>query len=115
MYYRRNKEHSRTRTVDPTLTDQAGAIDTDINVIVRRFGLTGTMPGRREQPMYEDFTQLPNDLRGMIERTRELNDLYHKLPKELQALSLVEIATLTNDQLATKLPKPATPPAEVTP
>lgn len=35
---------------DPSLADQAGAADTDINTIVRRFNLTGELPLTKRVP-----------------------------------------------------------------
>lgn len=40
---------------DPSKTVQADAEDADINVIVARFGLTGTMPQTVRLPEYSDY------------------------------------------------------------
>ena len=40
---------------DPSLAVQSDADDCDINVIVRRFGLTGTMPMSGRVPQYGAF------------------------------------------------------------
>ncbi|WNK14658.1 MAG: internal scaffolding protein [Microvirus sp.] len=40
---------------DPSLTVQADAEDADINTIVRRFNLTGTMPQSLRLPQYADY------------------------------------------------------------
>lgn len=39
----------------PSLTRQAEAVDADINVIVRRFGVTGVLPSVPVPPTYADF------------------------------------------------------------
>lgn len=45
------------RTGDFTLTQQQFVEDADVNVIVRRFGISGQLPSRaRGQAMYGDFT-----------------------------------------------------------
>lgn len=40
---------------EPSLTVQADAEDADINTIVRRFNLTGTMPQSLRLPQYADY------------------------------------------------------------
>jgi len=40
---------------DPSLTSQSSADEADINTLVRRFGLTGTMPQGLKVPEYGDF------------------------------------------------------------
>ena len=40
---------------EPSLTVQADLEDSDINTIVRRFGLTGEMPSDVRVPTYQDF------------------------------------------------------------
>lgn len=41
---------SATENTDPSMTKQSEAADTDINEIVRRFGVTGTLPNRIDLP-----------------------------------------------------------------
>lgn len=112
-YYYANKERSRTKNTKPTLTDQAGAKDTDINVIVSRFTKTGTVPGTKTAPMSGDFTQLPRDLAEFIQTSRNLQTLTRKLPKELQDMKIEDMLALTPEQLKEKLaPPPAPPPPD---
>jgi len=40
---------------DPSRTVQADSVDADINVIVRRFGLTGKLPEALHLPSYADY------------------------------------------------------------
>lgn len=40
---------------DPSLTQQSMRDETDINVLVRRFGVTGSMPVPDRLPTYADF------------------------------------------------------------
>lgn len=113
MSYRDRKAAAITYTTEPTLTDQAAARDTDINVIVAQFTIHGQVPGQTGQPMYDDFTQLPSDLRGFIERSRELETAKAKLPDALKKLSIDALLGLTTAQLTDILtPKPADKPAE---
>lgn len=43
---------------DPSLTVQSQSEDADINVLVRRFGLTGQIPVNLAVPMEEDFLDI---------------------------------------------------------
>lgn len=110
-FYALNKANSRTVNKGPTKTDQSQARETDINVIVGRYGIGGTVPGPGQAPMTGDFTELPQDLRGFIEKGRELDKLRAQLPKELAGKSTEELLALTAEQLTTILTPPAPPPA----
>lgn len=106
MYYQLNKLNSRTVTKSPTLTDQSQARETDINVIVRRMGISGQAPRAAGKPMYGDFTQFPQDLRDFIETARGIETHRRKLPEALRDLSTEEILALTPEQLTNKLTPP---------
>lgn len=108
--YAKNKQLAITMDTTPTVTDQAGANDTDINVIVRRYGSTGMVPGAPTPPMGGDFTELPEDLRGFIETSRDLNRRMEKLPPQLRDLNINQLLALTPDEVANKLTPPAPPP-----
>jgi len=84
----------------PTMTDQSGARDTDINVIVGQFGISGTVPGTQGTAQNLDLTEIPTDLRSMIEKARELNELKNGLPPEYQHLSTEELLTTPPAALA---------------
>lgn len=45
-------------SVEPDLTVQSFKDDCDINVIVRRFGVTGVLPGAKTPPFYGDFSNV---------------------------------------------------------
>lgn len=99
-----------TRNTEPTMTDQSGADDTDINLIVKRYGVFGTVPGTNRPPVYGDFADLPHDLRERIELIRSIPELQGGLPKELSGMQLGELLSLTPDELTAKLTPPAPPP-----
>ena len=63
---------SRDRTV------QSAKQDTDINVIVKRFGLTN-LPKPNVEPFYGDFSQV-EDYRSAIERVRAAEEAFMTLP-----------------------------------
>lgn len=109
MGYRENKKRAITYNTEPTLTDQSGAHDADINVIVGRFLKTGVAPGSAQEPMYGDFTELPEDLRGYLETARSLKDLKGKLPPQLQGKSMEELMALKIEDIAAILTPPDKP------
>lgn len=105
--YKANKQDAITFQKKPTLTDQSQAENTDINIIVTRFLRTGQAP-QGKQPIFADFTQLPEDLRGFIEMGRNKQKLLDALPEQLKGLTPEELFALTNEQITEKLtpPKP---------
>lgn len=112
MYYQRNKLAAIFNNTMPTKTDQADAKNTDINIIVGQAAISGTVPGRNKEPIYADFSQLPTDLREMIETTRNIETLRKTLPPQLREKPIEELLTLTPDAIAQILtPTPAPTPA----
>lgn len=109
--YDRNKARSRTVTRGPTKTDQSQAKDTDINVIVGKFAITRRVPGTDTEPMSGDFSNFPEDLRAMIETSRDLKRIRANLPKELRDIPIAELLTKTPAELKAILTPPAPPPA----
>lgn len=103
MYYAENKLNAMTRTTKPTLADQSQAHETDINVIVKRFAVTGRAPGTQRPPLSGDFSELPTDLRGFLEEAKQVKRLQKQLPKELQGKTVEQILALTPDELQTIL------------
>lgn len=111
MGYAENKANARTVNTEPSLTDQSQARETDINVIVGRYGISGQLPQGGSQPMYGDFSRLPTELRDFIEMGRTLDQRRAELPAELRDLPTDELLALTPEQLTNKLTPPADPPA----
>ena len=111
--YRLNKERAKYRPTKPTMTDQSQAADTDVNLIVKRYAVSGTAPGTTARPMYGDFTGLPKDLRGLIEQARQIETLRGELPKELQGLTVDDLVSMDASALKAYLTpaKPANEPA----
>lgn len=110
--YAKNKQRSRTVNTRPTATDQSQAKDTDINIIVGKFGITGRVPGATTPPMGGDFTNLPGDLREMIETSRDMRRRRALLPKELQEIPVDKLLTMTPDEITAILKPPAPTPAK---
>lgn len=111
MRWHERRKLCATKNTKPTLTDQAGARDTDINVIVKRYTISGQAPGAGRPKVYADFTAFPQDLREMIDMQKNLEKLRQGLPENLRNLPLDQLTNLTTDQLTAMLPKPAEPPA----
>lgn len=110
--YKENKANARTYNTEPTKTDQSQARETDINVIVSRYGISGQVPAPQQEPMYGDFSNTPQDLREAIEVARGIEQHRSKLPPELAEMPIEQILALTNDELTNILTPPATKPEE---
>lgn len=107
MIYQKNKIKAKTFNNQPTLTDQAGARDTDINVIVGQFLIHGQVPGNANTPLEGmDFTAMPTDLRGFIELGRSIDENRARLPPELKGLDTNKLLSLTPEELKTILTPP---------
>lgn len=68
---------------DPSRTVQSDAADADINVLVRRYGLTGTMPTGVRIPSYGDFSGI-DDYRTAIEAIVSAETEFMKIPAEIR-------------------------------
>lgn len=108
--YQRNKARAIYRNTEPTMTDQAGAKETDINVIVGRFMVSNQLPTTGQEPIYGDFTNLPEDLRGFIETAQSLAEKRAELPEALRDMPIEELLALTPEELTNKLTPPAPTP-----
>jgi len=115
--YARNKLLAVYVNTQPSKTDQAGSKDTDINIIVRSHMVSGKAPGGTKPPMYEDFSQLPTDLRSMIETTRGIAQLRRSLPDALKEKPVEELLRLTAKDIQTIMnppePKPELKPDDI--
>lgn len=110
MTYKARKDAAIYRPTKPTMTDQSQASDTDVNVIVRKYAVSGTVPGHQGQPLYGDFTQMPRDLRELIQRARSIERLRGELPKTMQSLTLQDLVDMDNEALISYI-QPAAQPA----
>lgn len=108
--WKANKQDAIYFSTKPTKTDQSQAANTDINIIVTQFLRTGQAP-EGATPIYADFTQLPEDLRGFIEMGQNKQALIDSLPEQLKGLTYEELFALTPEQITAKL-KPADKPAD---
>lgn len=100
MGYAENKAASRRPIVGETMTDQAGAAATDINIIVEKMRATGTFPAGAKQPMYVDMSQLPDNLRDMLEMSRNIESQRNNLPEALRHLSTAELLAKKPEEIS---------------
>lgn len=110
--YQQRKADAVIMNNEPTLTDQGGARDTDINIIVRSMGVGNTLPGNTKQPITGDFTSIPEDLRGMIEESRAIENYRSTLPAQLREMPMEQLLALTQDDLVKIMQPPAQPPVD---
>jgi len=106
--YYRNKERAVFVNTMPTLTDQSQAHDTDVNVIIKKYTVTGTVPGAPNAPQYLDTTQFPQDLREVLEGGRAIKHYRQALPEQLRRMPIEQLLALTPEEI-TKLVKPEEP------
>lgn len=66
-----------------SLTLQSQSVDADINVIVKRFGITGQLPQGFRMPSYGDFESVA-DYREALDLVREAQESFSRLPADLR-------------------------------
>lgn len=69
---------------DISLTVQSEKDEADINVIVRRFGLTGSLPQGVRTPTYDDFTGV-TDYQSALNAMTLANDSFYQMPAEIRS------------------------------
>lgn len=104
--YRKNKIAAVYRDTTPTMTDQSQADETNVNIIMKKYRVTGLAPGAPKAPMYGDFTTLPYDLRELLEEAHKFPRYMDELPDALKGMALDEILALTPERLAAILTPP---------
>lgn len=84
--YDRNKASldSALECKDPSRAKQSFKDEVDINTIVKRFGLTGTLPHNIRVPMYGDFTGIGTYHEAM-EAILQANATFANLPADMRA------------------------------
>lgn len=107
---------------EPTKTQQQFAEDADINVIVRRFGLTGELPDDYRAPQSGDFTGV-TDYHSALNAVREADAAFMEVPAEIRArfdndpaklIKFVENAKNREEAIELGLvPKPVEKPRDV--
>jgi hypothetical protein len=68
---------------EPSMTDQSFAEESDINTIVRRFGLTGELPSAVSMPTFADFEQT-YDYHSAMLQIRAAEREFMRLPADVR-------------------------------
>ena len=74
---------SALECLDPSLAQQHAKDETDINTIVRRFGLTGELPAGVRAPQYGDFTSA-TDYHTAMNAVIAANESFMQLPADVR-------------------------------
>lgn len=70
---------------EPSMTKQADVEQSDINYIVRQFGITNELPFGRQVPVYDDFLDAPTDYHAAMNFIREADSVFMDFPAEIRA------------------------------
>lgn len=114
-------EETGLRCLDATRTQQQFAEESDINTIVRKFGLTGELPEPGHMPQSGDFTETVNDYqtalhmviaadRAFMEFPAELRDRFHNDPGRM--IKFIEDDKNRDEARKLGILKPEPPKAE---
>lgn len=85
--YTRKEERSKnwaTVNAQPSMTEQAPANETDINVIMQKYAKTGQMPRILQEPMYGDFSN-PMSYGEAVLAVREAEEAFLQVPAKVRA------------------------------
>lgn len=77
-------DESGLKCEDKSLALQSQAEDADINVILKRFGVTGQMPVSARAVTYQDFEGI-FDFRTALEAVRAGEEAFMQLPAEIRS------------------------------
>ena len=69
---------------DESLAIQSAKEESDINTIVRKFGLTGELPSDLKMPQSGDFTDVP-DFHTAMNMVRSAQEEFLRVPAEIRA------------------------------
>lgn len=77
-------DESGLKCEDPSLTKQSFLEESDINTIVKRFGITGEIPTPVRMPTYGDFTGV-TDFKSAMDAIAQANESFDAMPAEVRA------------------------------
>ena len=69
---------------EPSMTKQSFVEESDINTIVKRFGLTGQLPSDIRMPLNGDFQEVP-DFRTAMQLLVEAREGFMQMPADVRA------------------------------
>lgn len=67
---------------DPSLTVQADVQQSDINYIVKQYGLTQSLPYGEAVPVYADYSDIPNDYHAALNYIKDSEEAFLTMPAE---------------------------------
>lgn len=67
-----------------SLTVQSMADDADINILMKRYGITGHFPENPRVPVYGDFEGI-SDYQSALEAVKRADEMFMEYPAELRA------------------------------
>ena len=77
-------EESGLTCKDPSLAQQHMKDECDINILVERFGVTGSMPVAPIEPSYGDFTGV-SDYHTALNKVKAADEAFMALPAKIRA------------------------------
>lgn len=77
-------EHSGLLCRDESLAVQSQKEDSDINTLVRRFGITGQMPQNVRAPTFEDFSGV-TDFQSAMHAVMEAQEAFMQMPADVRS------------------------------
>lgn len=77
-------DESALRCEDESLAVQSARDETDINTIVKRFGLTGELPGDVDMPLSGDYTGI-GDFHDAMNVVRQAQEEFLRVPADIRA------------------------------
>lgn len=87
-YYNYDKDITSRATglicLEESRTQQHFKDEADINVLVRRFNITGQLPENVRMPTYADFSEV-YDFHSAANAIAEANESFHQMPAEVRA------------------------------
>lgn len=114
------RQHSQVETGSDSLVQQHDGPETDINNIVRRFGITQTMPLGVAGGVYGDFSGITDfaDAVALVDRAM---DQFMALPADVRerfkndpAVMIDTVQNMSREEFEAFASPPAPPPAEPT-
>ncbi|AXH77414.1 MAG: internal scaffolding protein [Microviridae sp.] len=70
---------------DESLAVQDARDETDINNILRQFGITGQLPQNVRAPTYGDFTDAPDNYHGALNAVLLADEAFMRMPADVRA------------------------------
>lgn len=83
-YARERSDNASISNWEPSLTAQEFAEECDINVIMQRHPDIGAYNRSLREPIYADFTSVPNNLQEAMEQVRVASNAFYELPAQVR-------------------------------